>query len=94
MVARLDPTLRQQLLKLLIHVAEGNGRDAAKITLDLSVKNEDSDTEKFTKEVSDFVGQTQGVKIQQLNMGRIVLDLTRLAGQNSIRTTPELAMIG
>jgi ubiquinone biosynthesis protein len=40
------------------------------------------------------MGQTQGMKIQQLNMGRIVLDLTRLAGQNDIRTTPELTMMG
>jgi ubiquinone biosynthesis protein len=94
MVARLDPRLREQLLKMLIHVAESNGKDAAKLTLELSIVNEDSDTEKFTKEVSDFVGQTQGMKIQQLNMGRIVLDLTRLAGQNNIRTTPELTMIG
>jgi ubiquinone biosynthesis protein len=94
MVARLDPALREQLLKLLIHVAEGNGREAAKITLELSIINDDSNKEKFSKEVSDFVGQTLGMKIQQLNMGRIVLDLTRLAGQNDIRTTPELTMIG
>jgi ubiquinone biosynthesis protein len=94
MVARLDPRLREQLLKLLIHVSEGNGRDAAKISLDLSITNEYSDTENFLKEVSDFIGQTQGMKIQQLNMGRIVLDLTRFAGQNDIRTTPELTMIG
>jgi ubiquinone biosynthesis protein len=94
MVARLDPRLREQLLKLLIHVSEGNGRDAAKISLELSTTSEDSDTDKFIKEVSDFVAQTQGARINQLNMGRIVLDLTRLAGQNDIRTQPELTMIG
>jgi ubiquinone biosynthesis protein len=94
MVARLDPRLRERLLKMLIHISEGNGRDAAKISLDMSITTEESNTEKFIKEVSDFVGQTLGMTINQLNMGRIVLDLTRLAGQNNIRTTPELTMIG
>lgn len=94
MVARVDPELRENLLKLLIFVAEGRGKEAANVGLSLGVKLENNDPEKFRNEVSEFVTEAQGATIESLKMGQIVVQLTRIASENNIRMSSELTMIG
>lgn len=94
MVARLDPEFREGLLKLLIYVSEGRGRDAAQTSLDIGIKLENNNAEKFKREVSEFVTHAQGATIESLKMGQIVVELTRIASENGIRLPSELTMLG
>lgn len=94
MVARLDPELRENLLKLLIYVSEGRGKEAANIGLILGTKLDEYDPEKFRNEVSEFVTAAQGATIENLKMGQIVVELTRIASENNIRMASELTMLG
>lgn len=94
MVARLDPEFREGLLKLLIYVSEGRGRDAAQTSLDMGIKLENINIEKFKREVAEFVNTAQGATIESLKMGQVVVELTRIASENGIRLPSELTMLG
>ena len=94
MVARIDPAMQEQLLKLLFAIVEGKGQQAAEITLKLGTPLADLDEVRYRREVADLVGSFQNVSGEQVQVGRILVNLTRLAGANGVRPPSELAMMG
>jgi ubiquinone biosynthesis protein len=54
----------------------------------------DFDEQEFRRRVADLVGQLQGVKVAQIQVGRVVMGLTRLAGECGVRAPAELTMLG
>lgn len=94
MVARIDPYMREKLLKLLLHISEGRGRDAADVAMELGTITEYFNKEMFVKRVSEFVVKTQDATLQQIQVGRVVVELTRIAADNGIRASSELTMLG
>jgi ubiquinone biosynthesis protein len=94
MVARIDPAMQEQLLKLLLAVTEGQGQEAAQITLQIGTPLQERDEAHYRREVADLVGSYQSVSGQQLQVGRAVIMLARLAAENGIRPAPELTMMG
>jgi predicted unusual protein kinase regulating ubiquinone biosynthesis (AarF/ABC1/UbiB family) len=94
MVARVDPEVRESLLKLLLYVSDGRGKDAAEISKGLGTPLHDFDEEKFTQEVTEFVARSHDATLEQIKVGRVVVELTRIAANNGIRTPSELTMLG
>ncbi|HZW38242.1 MAG TPA: AarF/UbiB family protein [Ignavibacteriaceae bacterium] len=94
MVARIDPYMREKLLKLLLHISEGRGRDAADVAMELGTITEYFNKEMFVKRVTEFVVKTQDATLQQIQVGRVVVELTRIAADNGIRASSELTMLG
>lgn len=94
MVARLDPTMREKLLKLMMAISEGRGRDAGEIAMQLGESTEFLNKDRFLKKVSEFVLNNYEASLNQIQVGRIVIDLARIAADNGIRTTPELTLLG
>jgi ubiquinone biosynthesis protein len=94
MVARIDPAMREQLLKLLLAVTEGEGGRAAQITLEICTLLDDRDEARFRREVADLVGSYQNVPGEQLQVGRLLINLTRLAAESGVRPPSELTMMG
>ncbi|HKI02596.1 MAG TPA: AarF/UbiB family protein [Thermoanaerobaculia bacterium] len=94
MVARIDPAMQEQLLKLLLAVTEGQGQEVAQITLQIGTPLEGRDEARYRREVADLVGSQQNVSGQQVQVGRIVVGLARLSAENGVRPAPELTMMG
>ncbi|HMB89869.1 MAG TPA: AarF/UbiB family protein [Rhodothermales bacterium] len=94
MVARLDDVHQQQLLKLLLTVADGKGREAAEVCIEMGHPLEDFDRKSFTREIADLVGRFRDAPIADLQVGRITMELTRIAGENGLRPAPETTMLG
>jgi ubiquinone biosynthesis protein len=94
MVARIDPTLQEQLLKLLLALTDGRGNEAAKVTVQIGTTLEDYDETRYRRVVSDLVGNYQGVAGEQIQVGRVIIGLSRLAAENGVRPAPELTMMG
>lgn len=94
MVARLDEVHQEQLLKLLLAVADGKGREAADVCIDMGHPLEDFNRERFTREIADLVGRFRDAPIADLQVGRITMELTRMAGENGLRPAPETTMLG
>ena len=94
MVAHVTPGLQDRLLQLLLAVADNRADDVAGTLLRLAEACEDADRAAFQRGVADIVAQHQEVRLQRPQVGRAVLLLLKVAGENGIRLPPELAMIG
>jgi ubiquinone biosynthesis protein len=94
MVARIDPALQEQLLKLLLAVSSGQGQEAAQVTLRIGTPLAELDEARYRREVADLVGSYQNVAGGRAQVGRTMIGLARLAAENGVRPAPELTMMG
>jgi len=94
MVARIDPAMQEYLLKLLLAVTEGQGQQAAQITMQIGTLLDDRDEARYRREVADLVGSYQNVSGGQIQVGRVLINLTRLSAENGVRPPSELTMMG
>ena len=94
MVARIDPRMREHLLKLLLAITDGRGQEVAQITLQIGTRLEELDEDRYRREVADLVGSYQDATSANIQVGRILLGLSRQAAENGVRPAPELTMLG
>ncbi len=94
MVARLTPALREQLLRLVIAVSEGRGDQAADEVEKIGEKLPNFDEKEMTRRVVELVGAFQHATVSDLQLGRIVMDISRLAAESGLKLPPELTMVG
>ncbi len=94
MVARIDPRMREQLLKLLLAITDGRGQEVAQITMQIGTRLEELDEDRYRREVADLVGSYQDATSEQIQVGRILLGLSRQAAENGVRPASELTMLG
>jgi ubiquinone biosynthesis protein len=94
MVGKIAPGLQEQLLQLLLAIAEGRGDDAADIAIKIGDRKEDFAEKNFKARISEIVARQQGATVEQMQVGRLVLEVTQACGENGIRVPPELTMLG
>jgi len=94
MVSRLSPSRQDQLLKLLLAVSEGNGDRAASLALQIGQPQPDLDEPGLRRDVQELVSGYQDVALEQLQVGRVMMDISRAAGQRGIRLPSELTLLG
>ena len=94
MVARVDPRLREGLLRLVVAVTSGEGFEAAHLALQIGHPLDDFDEDRFRRQVADLVGVFEERAIAEVNIGRAVMELARRAGETGLRPAPELALLG
>jgi ubiquinone biosynthesis protein len=94
MVGYVSESMQEQLLKLLIAISEGKGEDAADIAGSLGRKLEDFDRQEYTREVSHLVAMHRDTTVGELDIGRVVVEITRISGENGVRQPAELTMLG
>src|SRR4030095_6004415 len=78
MVARITPRMQDQLLQLLLAVSEGRGDEAADYAVRLGEPRPDFRREDFTRRVRDIVADYQEVSLRDLQVGRLVMQVTRV----------------
>ena len=93
MVARITPGFQEQLLQLLLAISEGRGDEAALITIKLGEPKDDFDEAMFKRNIAELVTQHKSSNLQEINTGRVVLEITRIAGERGFRLPPEFTMI-
>jgi ubiquinone biosynthesis protein len=94
MVARVTPEHRDRLVRLLLAVGERRGEEVARIAADMSESTDGCDQRRFTADVADLVERRAGSTIDQLDAGRLVMDLTRACASAGLRPPPEMSMVG
>ncbi len=94
MVGRIMPGLQEQLLQLLLAIAEGRGDDAADVAIKVGDKKDDFDEVQFRRRISEIVAKQQGANVENMQVGRLVLEVTQVSGENNIRVPSELTMLG
>jgi predicted unusual protein kinase regulating ubiquinone biosynthesis (AarF/ABC1/UbiB family) len=94
MVARVSPDMQDALIKLLLAISDGRGRDAALVAEGLGRPLEDFDADRFRAQADELVRQNRDATLGQLQAGRVVAELTQVAASAGLRLPPELTMLG
>lgn len=94
MTARIEPETRENLLKFLLYISDGRGQEASRLSIKMGTRLPDLNEETFIREGSEFISRYQDATLEQIKVGRVVAELTRIAARNGIRTPPELTILG
>lgn len=94
MVARIDSSMQERLLRLLLAVVEGEGSEAAEVAWNIGVLRENADHPRFERAVAEMVLRYQHATLEEIEVGRIVVEIARISGECGIRPAPELTMLG
>lgn len=94
MTARIDGTLQEQLLKLLLAIAEGQSDKAADIAMRIGEAHENFDELQFRRRMGELVAQQQDATIGSRQLGREVISIKLIAADTGIRVPPQLTMLG
>ncbi|HJQ68391.1 MAG TPA: AarF/ABC1/UbiB kinase family protein [Blastocatellia bacterium] len=95
MVARIAPGMQERLLQLLLAISEGRAEQAADVAIQIGqVREGYYDDDDFRRRVGDLVTTHQDASLGQIEVGTIVLEVTKVSGECGIRVPPELTMLG
>jgi predicted unusual protein kinase regulating ubiquinone biosynthesis (AarF/ABC1/UbiB family) len=93
MVGRLTPRFQENLLQLLLAISEGRGDEVSELTIKMGEPKDSFEEKNFTQQIKDLVSQHQGASLENINCGRVVLEITRISGESGFRLPPEFTMI-
>jgi predicted unusual protein kinase regulating ubiquinone biosynthesis (AarF/ABC1/UbiB family) len=93
MVARVLPGLRDNILRLLLAIAEGRGEEAAEVTIRLGEPKPRFEKAEFTKRIAELVAENAEASLTRLNAGRVVLEITKISADCWFRLPSEFTMV-
>jgi predicted unusual protein kinase regulating ubiquinone biosynthesis (AarF/ABC1/UbiB family) len=94
MVMHLGPALQQKLIALLLAISEGNGSEAASVLIDIGQEDDDFDRGTVEREITDLVSSHREARIEDFEVGRLLLQGIHAAGTAGLRFPPEISMVG
>jgi len=94
MVARVSAELQDALIRLLLAISDGNGAEVAAVLADLGEKRDGWDPVEFEHDIVRLVQRHQTMVVGQLEAGRVIGELARVAGACGLRPPAELTMLG
>lgn len=94
MVGHITPQLQENLIQLLLAVSDGRGDDAAAVAIKIGEMKEDFSENTFRQRVAGLISEYQGSKMDQIQVGRVVLEITQISGDNGLRVPAELTLLG
>jgi predicted unusual protein kinase regulating ubiquinone biosynthesis (AarF/ABC1/UbiB family) len=94
MVGHTTPAMQQNLLKILIAISEGKSEDAASVIIGISETTEEFDAAAFNRRLAQVIVESQDRGIDQINVGRTLLHVTRAAADLGLFVPSELTLLG
>jgi predicted unusual protein kinase regulating ubiquinone biosynthesis (AarF/ABC1/UbiB family) len=94
MVVRLPLVLQNRLVTLILAIAEGRADEAAESLLDLSETKEGINRSALVRRLSDLLGRFRDSQLKDLNMGRVLVEITRSSIDCGLRLPSEFSMVG
>lgn len=93
MVIRLEQRAREQLLRLLLAVADGEADEAAQVALAMGRPTSFYDGEGFRRDVAALIGSYHDLPPEDTQVGRILTEVTRISGEDGVRPPTELTLL-
>jgi predicted unusual protein kinase regulating ubiquinone biosynthesis (AarF/ABC1/UbiB family) len=94
MIGRIGPVLQENLLKLLIAVSEADSEQAGEIIIGISRTDENFNKEQFRRRMGQIIASSQNQSLEQLNVGKSLLDMSKTAIDNGLFVPSELTLLG
>jgi predicted unusual protein kinase regulating ubiquinone biosynthesis (AarF/ABC1/UbiB family) len=93
MTARLSTTLREQVVTLLMDLADNRGDDAAHVLVEMGDQLPGFDRASYVSEVAALMARNYDLAIGELQAGTVLYDLINISYQNSLRLPAELTLL-
>ncbi len=94
MVGRIGASMQEQLLKLLLAISEGQSDRAAEIAQRMGQKLDGFDEASFRQGIADLVMQQQKKTLNDLQLGRVIMNVQKIAAETLLRVPSELTLLG
>jgi predicted unusual protein kinase regulating ubiquinone biosynthesis (AarF/ABC1/UbiB family) len=94
MVGHTTPGMQEHLFKLLLAISEGNSETAADLVIAISQKAEEFNQPEFRRRISQLMALRQDKGLQQLNVGKSLLEVSKNAADNGLFVPTELTLLG
>lgn len=93
MVGRVSPGMQEQLFHLLIAVAEGKAEDAVRAARRIGTPDEGHDAKEFRRRVRELVTERIQGTVSELQIGPMVQDINRIAGETRMSMPAEIRLL-
>lgn len=94
MVGHTAPAMQENLLKILLAISDGNGESAAEIAIRMSEKLEEFAAPEFRRRITQLVSLQRNQGLEQLNVGRSLLEVSSIAHDHGLIVPSELVLLG
>jgi ubiquinone biosynthesis protein len=94
MVGHTTFAMQEHLVKILLAISEGKSDAAAEVAIRISRTAEEFDSAEFCRRLSQLLVQRQEQGLQQMNVGKTLLQVTRIAADNGFFVPSELTLLG
>ena len=94
MVGHTTAAMQDNLLKLLMAVSEGNSEQAADVVIRISQTAENFNAVEFRRRLGQLMALRQDQGLQNLNVGKSLLEVTTNAADNGLYVPSELTLLG
>lgn len=94
MVGHTAPKMRENLLKILIALSEGDGEKVCDIVVRVSETTENFDQTEFRRRLSQIVVVNKDQGLHQMSVGKLLLDVGSNAADNGLYVPSELTLLG
>ena len=94
MVGRTTPAMQQNLLKILTALSDGDGDQVAELVVRISEATKDFNEGEFQRRLGRLVAARQHQELQQLRVGKSLLEVSRNAAENGLVVPSELTLLG
>lgn len=94
MVAHIESSLRERLLRLVLALCEGKGRETAELAVDLGRKRTNANVDGFVQQVGNLVTKRQHDASADRKLGRTLLEIVGIFIEHDIRPPVEIGLLG
>lgn len=94
MVGYVSNEMQTNLLHIVLAIGDGRGDEVADYALKIGNLGDEIDKQSFKSKISELVARQRTTSLENLEIGRIILEVTKLCGENDITLPNEFAMLG
>jgi predicted unusual protein kinase regulating ubiquinone biosynthesis (AarF/ABC1/UbiB family) len=94
MVGHITPRMQEHLLKVLLAVSEGKAENAVDVIVRVSETTDDFDATTFERRIGQIIVDHRDRALDQMDIGRTLLQVTQTAGEVGLYVPSELTLLG
>ena len=94
MTASLTPGMQEDLLRLVLAIAEGRAEDAIAVMVKIGEKLPGYDERKLSTAVADLVAEYRRQTLEQVQVGRRIMEVGRISADAGFRLPSDLTLLG
>jgi predicted unusual protein kinase regulating ubiquinone biosynthesis (AarF/ABC1/UbiB family) len=93
MTARLSTSFREQMVRLLLDIADNRGSDAAETLIEVGDPLPGFDRVAFVREIASLMARNYDLAVGDLDAGKLLYELINIAFQRRLRLPAEMTML-